>query len=222
MKKPARLISFILLLLLPLSLFAESMDYIGVSIGGDFSSKTKVFYDGNAWESNRASVDLMMDLLVYFNSANSHIRFGTGFSIGCGFPVYYVTGFGSIEGKKPIAFYGKASAEMACFFNDKTAIEQKIGFAIRVDQLDFRKNYSEVGLSAPTKVMNSSIMGLWGASVRHEVAAGVVVRGGVEMSFSILEYLDSFQGPAVINKYMGMYRGSRYSCMPYISLLFSY
>ena len=133
-----------------------------------------------------------------------------------------MTGFGTVEGKKPIAIYGKASAEIAYFLNNKTAIEQKIGVSIRVDQLDFSSNYNEVGLSSPTRIMNSSILGLWGASIRHELFDGVVLRGGIEMSFSILEYLDSFQGPTIVNKYMGMHKGSRTSCMPYLSLLFSY
>lgn len=222
MKRFNKLFIFVIFLVLSASLNAESLDYIGFTTGFDVSGKTTVFADGNVWESKSASIDAFMDLLVYFNNENSNIRYGTGFSIGCGFPVIYGTSYGEVDGKKPFACYGKVTGEIAFFVNSKTALESKGGFAIRVDQLDFNKNYEELNLDAPTRVINTSIMGIVGLSVRHEVKQGIVIRGGMDVSTSLLEYIDAIQGPTIINNYMGMHKGSRISVMPYLSLLFSY
>ncbi len=212
----------VILFSLSFPLCAESLDYIGFSLGFDFSSKSTVFSDGIVWESNSTSVDLSMDMLVYFNSQDSQIRYGSGFSIGCGLPVFYDTVYGTVEGKKPFAVYGKASFDVAFFINNKAAIESKLGFAIRVDQLDFRSNHAELGLSQPMRLMNTGIMALLGLSMRYEVNPGIVLRGGTELMLSMLEHIELFQGPSIADSYEGVHKGSRSSIVPYLSILFSY
>ena len=207
---------------MPAALNAESRDYIGLTVGFDISGKTNIFDDGNVWNSKSASLDTLMDILVYFNGENDGFRVGTGFSIGCGVPLLYSTSYGEVYGKKPFAFYGKVTGECAYFIDAKTAIESKAGFAVRVDQLNFRENYKEVQLSSPTMIFNASILGVAGLSARHEIVPGVVIRSGIEVDFSLLEYINAVQGPNIVYNYVGMYKGSRISVLPYMSALFSY
>lgn len=217
-----RAILFAAIIAMLFQLSAESLDYIGFTTGFDIGAKSTKFDNGNEWRTKRSSVDLALDLLVYFNNEHQSLRSGAGFAIGCGFPFYYETVFGVVDGAKPLTIRGKATFELAYLIDHTLALESRAGISIRVNYLDFHKNYKEVGLSAPTNIMNAELQGVFGISARYEVMSGIVLRAGMDFNVSFLEYLETLYGPDILSDYMGARKGNRLSLFPYASVLFSY